>query len=483
MSSELVARGPEVVPKAQTGIEGFDDITGGGIPRNRTTAVHGGTGAGKTVFGLQAIHHGARNGEPGVFLSFGESVEETRENGKSIGLDLAALEAEGHLVIDSALVDPEEIVPEGGYTLDAVFVRLEQAIERIGAKRVVIDALNVIEETIPHPAIVRAGLRRLLNGLKDRGITVIATVEVSGRPELRVEEFLADCVIHLSHAVVDGIATRRLRVVKYRGSPHRVNEYAFLISGRGMILNLLTEAVADQDSSAERISVGITGVDEMLGGGVFRGDTVLVSGSAGSGKTSVTVSIAVAACDRGEKALFIAMEEPPAQLVRNMGSIGIDLGKWTQAGLLRIHAPKPSLEGLEAHVAFVLEEVAAFQPDVVVLDPLTPFMAIGQPDDVREATIRLLSLIKAQGITGVCTLLAREEYLEEQNTPFASFVDDIFLVVNVQEADRRHRTFSVLKARGTAHDTSVHEFAFTSDGLAVGKTENGTPSKTRAGGA
>lgn len=456
-------------PKSKTGISGFDEVTGGGIPRGRTTAIYGGPGVGKTVFALHCLAHAARKGEPGVFLSFGESATETRENGKTLGLGLEELEAAGKLVIDSALVDPEEITPTGGFTLDGVFVRLEQAIEQIGATHVIIDAINVVGQTIPHPAALRADLRRMLNGLKRRGVTTLVTVEGVQMDEMRVEEYLADCVIHLRNTVEKGIATRLLRVVKYRGSSHRANEYPFVISNQGITLTPLTEKMLDHPSSRRRISMGIEGLDSMLGGGIFQGDTVFVTGTAGSGKTSFTVCIAVAACKRREKCLFVALEEPASQVIRNMKAIGLDFAKWMKAGLLRVASPKPSLEGLEAHLAFIMEAVESFRPNVVVVDPLTPLMALGQSDDARETIIRLLNLIKARGVTVACTLLARERYLEEQNTPFASFVDNIVLLSNLEEDGQRHRTLSVLKARGIAHSTEVREFHFSRNGVKVGK--------------
>lgn len=469
----------EAASKAPTGIVGLDELTQGGLPRNRTTAIYGGTGVGKTVFATQCLVHAARNGEPGVFLSFGESAEEMRENSRSLGLDLAALEAAGTIVIDSARVDPADLRPSGEFTLDGVFVRLEQSIERIGAKHVVIDAVNVISQTIANPASMRADLRRLLNGLKRRGITTLVTVEVNDLEHFRAEEHLADCVIFLHHIVAKGIATRRLRVVKYRGAAHRTNEYPFIISGAGITLTPVTDEEIGQPSSGDRVSLGISGLDEMLSGGVYRGDTVFVTGSAGAGKTSFTVAMAVAACLRGEKCLFVALEEPAAQIIRNMRAIGLDLTQWTSAGLLRIQSPQPSLEGLEAHLAYVLREVEAFRPSVVVLDPLTPLMALGQPDDVRETIIRLLTIIKAQGITVACTLLARERYLEEQNTPFASFVDDIILVRNIEKSGARRRSVSVLKARGIAHSMKVRDFEFTPHGVDVqearGAQHSGSP--------
>lgn len=458
----------------QTGIAGFDEVTGGGIPRNRTTAVYGDTGVGKTVFAMQCVAHVAKKGEPSVFLSFVETAAEARESAKSLGLDLAGLEESKRLVIDSALVDPEEVTPKGGHALDGVLVRLEQAIELIGARFVVIDAINVLAETIPGPVAMRAHLRRMLNGLKRRGITTLVTVESAERHGSQVEEFLADCVIHLRNLVTEGVATRRLQVVKYRGSPHRVNEYPFLISGQGIVLTPLTDLLVDHASSVERISMGIGGLDSMLAGGVHRGDTVFFTGTAGAGKTTFTVSMAVAACKRGEKCLFIALEEPASQVVRNMEAIGTDLAKWMKKGLLRIQSPKPSLEGLEAQLEFVLREVESFRPQVVVVDPLTPLLALGQHDDARETIIRLLGLIKSRGITVACTLLARERYLEEQNTPFASFVDVIMLLSNLEEKGQRHRTLSVLKARGIAHSTKVREFRFTPRGVRVGK-QRATP--------
>lgn len=431
--------------------------------------IYGTTGTGKTVFSLQSIANAVQGGAPGVYLSFSESIAEIRENGRSFGLDLAGLETNGRLVLDSVHLDPEELAAAGGLAPDSVFVRLEQAVERIGATLVVIDAINVLSQTIANTATSRAEIRRLLDALKRRGVTTIITVEVSKAATFRSEEFLADCVVQLRTEMVKGIATRRLRVVKYRGSDHRLNAYPFVITDKGVVVTPIIDDALDMPSSSERISLGIPGLDKMLRGGVFRGDTLFISGSAGSGKTSVTVSAAVASCLRDERCLFVGMEEPRAQIVRNMGAIGLDLTKWTERGLLRMIPPLRSVEGLEDHLVFILDQIEEFRPELVVIDPLTPLMALGEPEDVRETIIRLLSLIKARGATVACTLLAREENLEEQNTPFASFVDDIILLRNIEEGDERARSVTVLKARGTPHSTRVRSFGFSSRGLFVGE--------------
>ncbi|MFA5860980.1 MAG: circadian clock protein KaiC [Candidatus Thermoplasmatota archaeon] len=477
---------PGGIGKARTGIAGFDEITGGGLPRGRATAIYGNVGSGKSVFAMECLVHAAREGdEPGVFLSFAESEKEIIENGESLGFDLSALEASGKLVIDSARMDPGEIAGTGGYTLDGLLVRLEHAIDRIGAKRVVIDAINVLAEAIPHPAILRAELRRLLDGLKARGITTLVTLEVAEQSEFPVAEYLADCVIHLRFSLEKGVATRRLRVIKYRGSSHRMNEYAFLIASRGITVTPVTGVSLDYPSPDERVSMGIPGLDDMLAGGVYRGDTVLIVGGAGTGKTSFAVSMADATCARGDRCLYFALEEAHSQIVRNMRSMGFDLARYMETDLLRIRSARPGSEGLEPYLAYMIEEIEAFDPHVVVIDPITPFLAMGLPEDVRGTLTRLLGFLKARGVTAVNTMLSSEREALDENTYIISLVDDIIILRNVELAGERNRATSVLKARGIAHSKQVREFRLTSHGVDLLEVftgaEGGAVGASRAG--
>lgn len=461
-----VAPDNRAVAKAATGIAGFDEITGGGLPRGRTTAIYGSVGSAKSVFAMECLVHAARDGgEPGVFLSFAESEKEIRENGDALGFDLRALEASGKLIIDSARVDAGEIASEGGYTLDGLLVRLQHAIDRTGAKRVVIDAINVLTEAIPHPAILRAELRRLLDGLKARGVTTFVTVEVAEPNAFPVAEYLADCVIHLRFSLDGGVATRRLRVIKYRGSPHRMNEYAFLIAAHGITVIPVTGVSLDSKSSGERVSIGVPALDDMLDGGVFRGDRVLISGEAGTGKSTFAIAMADATCRAQERCLFLALEEAPRQIIRNMRSVGFDLAQWTEAGLLRIRSVRPGAEGLESYLAFVTEEVESFDPQVVVIDPVTPLLAMGQPEDVRGTLTRLLGMLKARGVTVVGTLVSNDRKSSEGARYVSSLVDDIIILRNVEQAGERNRAVSILKARGIAHSKQVREFMLTSHGV------------------
>lgn len=462
------ASNSQAIPKAATGIAGFDEITGGGLPRGRTTAVYGSVGSAKSVFAMECLVHAARDrGEAGVFLSFAESEDEIRENGDSLGFDLRALEASGKLIIDSARVDAGEVSEKGGYTLDGLLVRLEDAIDRTGAKRVVIDAVNVLAEAIPHPAILRAELRRLLDGLKARGVTTIVTVEIAEPHEFPVAEYLADCVIHLRFSLDGGVATRRLRVIKYRGSSHRMNEYAFLIAARGISVTPVTGVNLDSKSSDERVSIGVPALDDMLAGGVYRGDTVLITGEAGTGKSTFATALADATCRGGERCLFFALEEAPPQIIRNMRSVGFDLAQWTDADLLRIRSVRPGSEGLEPYLAFVTEEFESFDPQVVIIDPVTPLLAMGRPEDVRGTLTRLLGLLKARGVTVMATILARENISAEEALFVSSLVDDIIVLRNVEQAGERNRAVSIIKARGIAHSKQVREFILTSHGVEV----------------
>jgi circadian clock protein KaiC len=471
MDSTVLARltdsavGPEL-EKAPTGIHGLDQITGGGLPRGRVTLVAGSAGAGKTLLGLEFLVAGARQfGEPGVLVTFEESEAKVTLNVRSLGFDLDQLRRDGLLAMLSFRVDPSEMVATGEFDLEPLFAILDDAIERTGAKRVVLDTIEVLFGAFGDDSIVRSELSRLARWLNDRGVTAIITAEGGDKNLTRngIEEYVTDCVIALDHRVTKEISTRRLRVVKYRGSAHGTNEYPFLISARGFVVLPITSIALNYGASEERISTGIARLDHMLSGGVFRGSTLLVSGTAGTGKTSLGAHMLNSACARGERALLVLFEESPAQFLRNMRSLGLDLQHWVDAGLLRIWAARPSAVGLETHLAILAGLLEDETPSVAVLDGI---VSIGQGILATEAismVARKVDLLKAREITTLITALDNAD--ENSADTLSSMVDTWLLLRNVEANGERNRLLFVLKSRGTAHSNQVREFVLTGHGV------------------
>lgn len=460
--------GPGLV-KAPTGIKGFDEITGGGLPAGRPTLVTGAAGSGKTLFGLEFLVRGARDySEPGVLLAFEESAADLAANVASLGFDLPGLEAADQLVVDSFRIDPAEIVATGAFDLEGLFIRLASAVAQVEAKRVVLDTIEVLFAALGNAAIVRGELTRLFRWCKDRGLTVMVTGEQGRGGALTrygIEEYVSDCVIALDHRVTDELSTRRLRVVKYRGSSHGTNEYPFLITSSGFQVLPATSMGLAYQASTQRMSVGVTELDSMLGGGVFRGSTVLVSGSAGTGKTTIAAHVVDAACARGERALFISFEESPDQLLRNMTSVGIELRRWVDAGLLTVWAERSTAYGLEAHLGTLARLLDDHDPSVVVLDAMGSLMRAGDTREVTSAVAREIDMMKARGITGVLTTLTHDSESAESSAVGASSLTDTWLLLrNVESDGERNRLLFVIKSRGSAHSNQVREFALTDDG-------------------
>lgn len=461
------------IVKAPTGIRGLDEITGGGLPAGRPTLISGSAGAGKTVFALEFLIRGAtRFGEPGVFLMFEENSEELISNVRSMGLDLGKLVEEKKIILDHVHIERSEIEETGEYDLEGLFIRLGHAIDTIGAKRVVLDTVEALFAGLPDHAILRAELRRLFRWLKDRGMTALITGEMGedGITRYGLEEYVADCVISLDHRVTEQISTRRLRVVKYRGSAHGTNEYPFLIGDRGISVLPITSLKLDHEVSTERVRTGIDGLDGMLGGeGVFRGASILVSGSAGTGKSSVGASFIDAACRRGERALLFAYEESAAQIIRNMKSIGLDLGKWVKKGLLQIHASRPTLHGLEEHLALMYDTVAAFRPSVVAVDPISNLSFERESLEVKPTLMRLIDHLKSEQVTGIFTSLTHGgsslDAAEDSQAGVSSLMDVWLLLRNTEYNGERNRTLYVLKARGMPHSNQVREFILSDRGI------------------
>ncbi len=461
--------GPAGLAKAPTGIAGLDEITGGGLPAGRPTLVCGSAGCGKTLMSMEFLVHGAmRHGEPGVFLAFEETAEELAANVRSLGFDLAALAEQRRLVVDAIHLERSEIEETGEYDLEGLFIRLGYAIDSIGAKRVVLDTLEALFGGLGSEAILRAELRRLFRWLKDRQVTAIITAERGDGALTRygIEEYVSDCVILLDNRVVDQVATRRLRIVKYRGSAHGTNEYPFLIDEGGLEVVPITASGLDYKVSRERISTGIPDLDAMLGGGFYRGSSILVSGPAGSGKSSVAAHFAAAACGRGERCVYFSFEESQDQVVRNMASIGIDLAAPQRAGDLVFHAARPTLYGIEGHLAVMHRAVRQANPRVVVVDAIATFLSTSAAADVRALFVRLMDLLKERQVTALYTSLTPGGSQQElTEVAISSLIDSWLLLREIESEGERNRALYLLKSRGMRHSSQVRELLLTDHGI------------------
>jgi circadian clock protein KaiC len=460
--------------KAPTGIEGLDEITGGGLPAGRPTLVCGTAGCGKTMLAMEFLVRGATQfSEPGVFMMFEENAAELTANVRSLGFDLERLVAQKKIVLDYVHIERNEIEETGEYDLEGLFIRLGHAIDSIGAKRVVLDTVEALFAGLTNHAVLRAELSRLFRWLKDRGMTAIITGEKGdGNAITRygLEDYVADCVIILDQRIQEQISTRRLRVLKYRGSVHGTNEYPFLIGAHGFSVLPITSLQLDHQVSPQRVPTGIARLDEMLGGqGVFRGSSVLVSGSAGTGKSSIAAKFIESACRRGERALFFSYEESTAQIVRNMRSVDIDLAPWMKKGLLEIHASRPTLLGLEQHLVMMHDLVRAFRPTVVAVDPISNLTLAYADAEVQPTLMRLIDFLKKEQITAVFTSLTNggdgTSVPEDSQLGVSSLMDTWLMLHNVEFTGERNRTIFVRKSRGMPHSNQVREFVLSDKGI------------------
>ena len=455
--------------KTPTGINGLDEITSGGLPQGRPTLVCGGTGCGKTLLAMEFLVRGATQfGEPGVFLSFEEKSEELSKNFASLGFDLDDLVAQNKLSIDYVHLEPSEIEETGEYDLEGLIIRIGHAIDTLGAKRVALDTIEALFSGLSNESILRSELRRLFRFLKDKGVTAIITGEQGERTFTRfgLEEYVADCVIFLNHTVSQQIATRRLRIVKYRGSAHGTNEYPFLIDRQGFSVMPISSIGLGHPASTERIPTGIPRLDTMLGGkGYYRGSSVLVTGTAGTGKSSMAAHFVDAACKRGERSLYFAFEESQNQIIRNMHSIGIDLGQWVDKGLLQFQNARPSLYGLEMHLVVMHKAIDALKPSVVVVDPISNLVAAATESEVKSMLSRLIDYLKMKQITAFCTdLTSTSGSLERTEVGMSSLMDTWLLLQAMEGSGERNRGLYLLKSRGMAHSNQVREFILSNEG-------------------
>lgn len=459
----------QTVGHVASGIEGLDAVTDGGLPEGRATLVCGGPGSGKTLFGIQFIVNGAQLfGDPGVLISFEETPEELAADVGALGWDLHGLVAAGMLAMDHVAALREEIEQTGAFDLSGLFVRLGHAIDKVGAKRVVLDTPEALFSAFDDTATLRSELRRLFRWLKDKGMTTVVTAErgEGGMTRHGFEEYVSDAVILLDHRVYEQSATRRLRVVKFRGSTHGTNEYPFMLDRRGFSVVPITAFNLAYASSTERVSTGVAGLDEMLdGAGLFRGTTAMVSGASGTGKTTIAAHFAGAASARGERVLYLSFEESAGQITRNMRSVGLDLAPAEEGGTLRFATTRPTQAGLEGHLTMLYAAVEDFAPTCVVLDPITDFQALGSYFEIKAMLMRMVDFLKVRGVTALFTSITPESAAEDPT--ISSMIDTWIQVRNIEVDGARRRGIFVLKSRGMPHSNRIRQLEFTSSGLRI----------------
>ena len=459
----------KILEKSSSGINGLDEITEGGLPKGRPTLICGSAGCGKTLFAMQFLIHGAQIGEPGVFVSFEETQEELEQNFKSLGLDLKSLEKEGKFLVEYIYLERSEIEETGEFDLEGLFIRLAYAVKKIGAKRIVLDTLEALFSGLPNEFILRAELRRLFAWIKSNGLTAIITGEKGEKSLTRygLEEYVADCVIKLDNPVTNKISTRNLRIMKYRGSSHGSNEYPFLIDADGISVLPITSLMLEHEASNKIIPTGIPRLDSMLGNkGFYKGSSVLITGAAGNGKSSLAAIFADKTCKEGNKCLYLAFEESPKQIIRNMRSIGVDLKPWVDKGLLKFHSTRPTLYGLETHLVTIHKMVNDFKPDIVIFDPISNLITVGTRDEVKSMLTRLIDFLKNKEITTLSTSLRIMGQLESDIG--VSSLMDTWIDLKALETDgERNRTIDIIKTRGMFHSNQLREFIITDTGIEI----------------
>jgi circadian clock protein KaiC len=455
--------------KSSSGILGLDEITEGGLPKGRPTLICGSAGCGKTLFAMEFLVHGAEIGEPGVFVSFEETQKELEENFGSLGVDIKSLVEQDKLLVEYIYLERSEIEETGEFDLEGLFIRLAYAVKKLGAKRIVLDTLEALFSGLPNEFILRAELRRLFAWLKSNGLTAVITGERGEKSLTRygLEEYVADCVILLDNPVSNKISTRNLRIMKYRGSSHGSNEYPFLIDEDGISVLPITSLMLEHKASNQTIPTGIPRLDNMLGGqGFYKGSSVLITGAAGNGKSSMSAIFADKTCREGNKCLFFAFEESPDQIIRNMRSINIDLKPWVDKGLLKFHATRPTLYGLETHLVSIHRMISEFQPDVVIFDPISNLITIGTRDEVKSMLTRLIDFIKNKQITTLSTSLRIMGGLET-DIGVSSLMDTWIDLKALETNGERNRTIDIIKTRGMFHSNQLREFKITNDGIEI----------------
>ncbi len=481
-----IERTNNLLPKCTTGIKGLDEITGGGIPKGRPTLICGNAGCGKTLIAMEFIANGAAYyNEPGLFIAFEETIEELKQNFFSLGFNLSELIKKKKIILDHIHIERSEIEETGEYDLEGLFIGIQNEIEEIGVKRIVLDTIEVLFAGLSNEAIIRAELRRLFKWLKDKGMTTIVTGE-RGEGKLTrfgIEEYVADCVITLENRVNERQAIRNLRVIKYRGSSHGTNEYPFLINNNGISVLPITSVGLGHEAASQCISSGIPRLDTLLNGkGYFRGSSILVAGTAGSGKTTIAAHFAEAACRRGERCIYFAFEESSSQIIRNMKSVGINFDPMIKKDVFKFQNNRPQLLGLEAHLLNMHSLVDEYQPSVIVVDPITAIAEVGDKKEVRSMLMRLIDYFKYKKITAIYTSLAHAgDTLEKSEVDISSLMDTWIQLRELESGAERNRVMYILKSRGMAHSNQLREFQITSSGVNLIDVYLGTDGKLITG--
>ena len=469
--------------KVLTGIKGLDEVTGGGLPKGRVTLVCGRAGCGKSLLATEFLVHGAvEYGEPGVCMNFEETEEKLTANVASLGFDLRNLARRKKLLVDYVSIERNQIAETGEYNLDGLFIRLAHAANAIKAKRVVLDSVEALFSGIEDVSILRSELSRLFRWLEEQNLTAIVTGEAGTDTLTRhgLEEYVADCVISLDHRVTDQISTRRLRIVKYRGTSHGTDEYPFLIDEDGISVVPITSLVLTHKALTDRVSTGIATLDEMMEGkGFFRGSSVLVTGTAGTGKSSLAANFTSAACARGERCLYFTFEESPSQILRNMRSVGLNLERWVKKGLLHFNAMRPTSTGLEGHLAIIHRLITQMRPSIVVIDPITNLVSASGSYDIKSMLVRLVDFLKMEEITSMFTNLTFAGDPQERTAAAVSSLMDTWIVLRDSKPNGRpRRELYVLKSRGMAHSREARELIVSKRGLKLGTILKDHPQAT-----
>ena len=470
--SKHLSRALAPIRKSPTGIRGLDEISGGGLPQGRTTIICGGPGCGKTMLGIEFLVRGALEfDEPGVLMAFEETPADIAKNVASLGFDIQELAKKKKLFLDFISVEPSEIQETGDYDLEGLFIRLDLAVRTVGAKRVMFDTLEALFSSFSNESVLRSEFRRLFRWLKDRNLTAVITAE-KGQDTLTrygLEEYVSDCVVTLDHRVQDQISSRRIRIVKYRGTKHGADEYPFLIDEQGMSILPLTSLLLQHKVSNERVSTGVADLDVMLEGkGYYRGSSILLSGTAGSGKTTMAASFADSVCRSGERCLYIGFEESGNQIQRNMKSVGIDLQPWIKAGLLHHEAWRPTQYGLEMHLLRIHKLIEKHRPSAVIVDPISNLVDSTGQRDVQSMLMRLMDFLKSKSITSVFVSLTEGgDNLENTQIGISSLSDTWILLRDIELNGERNRCLYVLKSRGMAHSNQLREFVMTEKGISL----------------
>jgi circadian clock protein KaiC len=467
------------VKKALTGIKGLDEITGGGLPQNRPTLVCGGPGCGKTLLSMEFIVNGITHfGENGVYITFDESLKDLMENVASIGFDIKGMIEQHSLAVTEIVLPSQNVVEAGDYDLNGLFARIGYAIDTVKAKRVVIDGIETIFSFFSNDSVIRLELKRLFRWLKEKEVTSIITCERGEGERLvsrhGIEEYVSDCVILLDQRIKEQSAIRRLHILKYRGSLHGSNEYPFLVTDKGISILPITSMQLNYAVSNERISSGVPGVDMMLTGkGYFKGSTILISGTAGTGKSSLAAHFAASVCDSGQRCIYFAFEESADQIIRNMRSIGLDLSPHVEQGLLKFHAMRPTQYGIEMHLLIMQNLIMSFQPSAVVIDPISNLISVAVIADIKLMFMRLLDTLKTSGITTLSTnLTSGGKYFESTEIGLSSAMDTWIVMKNREKKHRRERCIEIIKSRGMAHTSKIHTFEITGTGIELSRVQD-----------